>query len=387
MSSETITVPAGAFGAAVAWAAKWKANRPAIPVHAGLLIETPGSPGGLRIHAFNGEVAATAVVAVEGKCPPGRAIVSGNLLAALTATLGSKGTVALSMDDKHLTLKAGRWSGALPTLPTGDWPDMPQAPEVFGTVNGDALAAVVARVGVACSDSANPASLMLMHLELDPGGGLNITATDRYRVAEALVLLGEQDEPERPDLVVATPYGSVLREAAASFAGPAAVALGFDRWRMVLRSDTRQIVMPLGDPGADGWPVAPMRKALDAAPSYAGHATLRTADILAPLKRAAIVRGKEGPVRLSLTPGLLVIASSEAQLDQEGNEEIEIKYDGPAGNLAFNPDYFASALASAPGPEVGLHFIPDENYTTRPVVLTCDDDPSWRHALMPLVIR
>lgn len=377
-----VTVNAARFAAAVAWAAKWKAAKPAIPIHAGL--ELTAVANGLTIAAFDGDVAARVSVDTEGFTDvPGRAIVSGNLLAALAATLPAKGVVTLAgTDDGSITMSLGRWSASLPTFDEGDWPTMPVAPAPIGAIAGDAFAAAVAQVGAACGRDAKPMMFNLINLTL--GADVTLTATDRYRVAQTRVPWTPAVEGASGEY--ATPIGATLIDAAAAFTGPGAVEIGCDGRVLGLTGSSRSLVMPLGDPGGEGWPIEVMTAQLDKTGEYDGFVDLDPATLVVPLKRAAIVRGKEGPVRLGIAPGVLTIASSEKDLKQEGNEEVEIVYDGPAVALAVNPNYLADALHTAPGDKVTLRFS-TANTARAPMAVTSPADPHWRHAVVPVIQR
>ncbi len=113
-----------------------------------------------------------------------------------------------------------------------------------------------------------------------------------------------------------------------------------------------------------------------------GAFTVVRGDLAMPLKRAALVRGKEGPVRVRLEDGTLTIAAAQADIGNASGEEVDVGYSGDAADFAFNPKYLGEALASAPGDTVTVGFTEPR----RPLVLSCDDDKSWRHLLMPLAI-
>jgi DNA polymerase-3 subunit beta len=376
-----ISVKPQAFAAAVAWAVKWIAGRPAAPIAAGVALDV--ADGTLSLTTYNETVTARATVAIEGlSTGTGRAIVSGRLLADLAATFKAGKPVNISTGENgHVVLTVGRWTGTLPTFLESDWPSLPAEVAAVGTVAGDAFATAVGRVGVAvANDDTKGRVFTLMYVGFE-NGTLSLYATDRYRVAKTVLPWTAAGEISTS----ATPYGSMLIDAAGSFAGPDAVTIGLDGSAMSLTTATRSLTMRLGDPGENGWPAEVMDNNIALADAYDGLAVLTPAEVVLPLKRASIVRGKAGPVKLAFSEGTLTIASSEGQLEQDGNEEVDVPYDGKPGSMAFDPTYLVTALASVPGDTVEMRFQVAE-FTRRPVVLSAAGDPHWRHVIVPQVV-
>lgn len=382
-----ITVKPQAFAAAVAWTAKWVTGRPVAPIQAGLALDVDPL-GYLTITAYNENVTARATVDTEGLSAgeAGRAVVSGRLLADLVATFSAGKPISISTGDTgHVILRAGRFEATLPTFAEDEWPTQPGELPGIGQVIGDVLASAVARCGVAnLKDESKTGVFRLMYLGFEPGR-IAVYATDRLRVARTHITWNT-DEHALPESRSATPMGTVLIDAAAAFAGPDAVEIGLSEHMLSLTSPTRSLSMRLVDPGENGWPVEVMDTNIALAGDYDGLAVLAPAEIAMPLKRASIVRGKEGPVKLGLTGGTLTIASSEATLDQKGNEGVDVGYEGEPASVAFNPRYLAEALGSVPGDEVEMRFQAAE-FTRRPVVLSAKADPDWRHVIVPVVMN
>lgn len=384
-----ITVKPQAFAAAVAWTAKWVTGRPVTPIQAGLALDVDPL-GYLTITAYNENVTARATVDTEGLSAgeAGRAVVSGRLLADLAATFSAGKPISISTGERqHVVLTAGRFEATLPTFPEDDWPTQPGDLPIVGSVIGDALASAVARCGVAnLKDESKTGVFRLMYLGFRPDGRIAVYATDRLRVARTMVPWTVTDAVQLERFPSATPFGTVLIDAAAAFAGPDAVEIGIGEHMMSLTSPTRSLSMRLGDAGENGWPVGVMDTNIALADDYDGLAVLAPAEVAMPLKRASIVRGKEGPVKLGLDAGTLTIASSEATLEQKGNEGVDVAYEGEPASVAFNPRYLAEALGSVPGDEVEMRFQAVE-FTRRPVVLTAKADPDWRHVIVPVVMN
>lgn len=377
-----ITVKAPQFQSAVAWAAKWVSPKPVVPVHAGLMLTLES--GCLKIGAFGENATARAMVEIAGPAPtsaePQRAIVSGRLLAAIVATFapGKPITITGSEDGGAVLISAGRFTATLPTMPEDDYPTLPGELPTAGTVAGQALADGVHRVGVACGIDHSATALNAMWIGTMTGGRLGLLASDGLRAAECSVPWAANENAGQFE---ATPLGAAFIDAAASLAGPDEIRIGADGSLVSLSSPTRSMtIRTIAIEG--GYRVQTMRGFLSTV--NPNSLTMEPAEAVVPLKRAAIMRGKKGPIRVRIEDGLLTLAAAEAETRSEGEEPIDVEYAGDPADLAFNPEYFADALHSAPGAKVVVAF--DTN-PRKPVLLSCPDDPSWRHILMPIVIR
>lgn len=370
-----------AFAAAVAWAAKWVTPKPVVPVHAGLALTA--ADGALEIRAFNGDVSARATIAVDMDAEAmgaelSTAIVSGRLLAELAGTFGNK-QVTITGDDSNVFLRAGRFAVSLPMLDADAFPASPDTPSPIGSAAGDALASAVARTAVAVGkDAAKGLVFASMHIGFGEKE-ITLLATDRYRAAG--VTVPWQPNGDDTSGLSAIVLGHMLKDAAAGFAGPDEITIGLSATAISLTSATRSLTVQLVDLGEATFPVEQFLGYLSAEQDET--AVLTVAEMMAPLKRAGLVRGKEGPVRLTFTQDTVTISSKADEIAQEGDEGVDADYAGPETAIAFNPQYFADALGTVPGGTVRMGF----GSPKKPITLTVDGDPSWRHILVPVIIR
>ena len=80
--------------------------------------------------------------------------------------------------------------------------------------------------------------------------------------------------------------------------------------------------------------------------NHKNSVTLGRGTLLASLQRAAILTSEKFKgVRVNIEPGLLRIASSNAE-QEEAKEELEIDYGGDAIEIGFNVTYLMDALAN-----------------------------------------
>lgn len=382
--NDEITVGAKEFAAAVGWAGKWVATKPVVPVHAGLLLEV--TDGALHVSATGENATARATVALDGLTTggaPQRAIVSGRLLAELVSTFPAK-PVTISGTDEGVDITVGSFRGHLPTLPEADYPTLPATLPAIGRIGGDLFAEAVGRVAPAVGrDLDKGVMFTAAHLTFGPDT-LTVMATDRYRAArmvtpwavdaDHLDALGTYGPNGRPGME-ALALGMVLVDAAASFAGPDTVEIGCDGRLLSLSSPSRSLVIQLI---AGEYSTETVRTWL----GWETTATARftAADLAQPLKRAALMRGKDGPVRLDLSAEMLTIGSQADQIKQTGDEEIPVSYDGEPLTLGFNPKYLADALAEAPGDRVEMKV----SIWRHPVIFKVPGNDAWTHIVVPV---
>lgn len=382
MITGTITAKPQVFAAAVKWAAGYLDARPAVPVWAGLMLDAES--GTLTVTSMNEYVSAVASLPYEGD-GKGRAVVSGRLLKELVATFPDKPVEISGTDNADtLVLAAGRWKGTLPTFADEDYPQVPGAPEAIGTVEGEPFARVIAEAASATSKDADKAthwrSVYLTFGDADGMDKVSAYATDSLRAAAASVPFSPAAEGQSYG-ASALVLAAQMVDVAAGFIGPDEITVGLSASQISLASRTRSVVVRLMD--AKEYPADLVSKLT--AQEQPAHAVVRKADLHAPMKRAALVREKDGPISVGFSAGLITLAASADDLRRDGAEEIDADYSGAEIVLHLNPGYFGDALATAPGDTVDIALNPagQGNGRPAPVVLTVAGT-AWRHVLMPI---
>ena len=110
--------------------------------------------------------------------------------------------------------------------------------------------------------------------------------------------------------------------------------------------------------------------------------TLGRAPLLSSLQRAAILTSEKfKAVRLTFEPGLLSIASSNAE-QEEAKEEIEIDYGGDKIETGFNVTYLMDALANMSQDMVSI----DLNDSASSALLTIPETTGFKYVVMPMRI-
>ena len=104
--------------------------------------------------------------------------------------------------------------------------------------------------------------------------------------------------------------------------------------------------------------------------------------LLASLQRAAILTSEKFKgVRVNIEPGLLRIASSNAE-QEEAKEEIEIDYEGDSIEVGFNVTYLMDALSNIVQDMVKIE-LQDGNASA---LITVPDQTGFKYVVMPMRI-
>jgi DNA polymerase-3 subunit beta len=104
--------------------------------------------------------------------------------------------------------------------------------------------------------------------------------------------------------------------------------------------------------------------------------------LLASLQRAAILTSEKFKgVRVNVEPGVLRIASSNAE-QEEAKEELEIDYNGDAIEIGFNVTYLIDALANMPQEMIKVE-LQDSNSSA---LITVPEQTGFKYVVMPMRI-
>jgi len=185
------TVDRDALGEAVTWVARALPTRPVLPVLAGLLLRAEredrdpnqiggNGPGLLTLSCFDYEVSARMQVRAE-VAEPGTFLVPGRLLVEIVRSLPAA-PVEFGDDPDGISVTCGEASFAVASLPSAEYPELPDLPQLAGTADGGALATAIGQVTPAASRDDTLPMLTAVNVEFD-GVTMTLAATDRYRLA------------------------------------------------------------------------------------------------------------------------------------------------------------------------------------------------------------
>jgi DNA polymerase III subunit beta len=338
-----------ALADALAWVARALPSRPVVPVLSGLRLE---AADGLTLSCFDYEVSATAQIGAE-VADPGAVIVPGRLLAEITRSLPAL-AVEFSTDDDVVNVICGSAEFALFTLPADEYPALPAAPPLAGTVDGGLLAAAISQVGPAASRDDTLPMLTGVCLDID-GDSLTLAATDRYRLAVRAVPW----HPVRPGLrAAALVPARTLADAARAMTPGTPVEIAFDAGPETGPSRPRGDAEPRPAEGMISFTIGGRRlttrliggefiRYRSRFPAeFGGRAEVPGALFTDAVRRVSLVADRASPVRLRFSPGSVLI---EAQTEGRARavETVRAEFSGSEPVIAFNPHYLLDGLTAA----------------------------------------
>lgn len=359
---------------AVTWTARTLPTRPPVPVLAGVMLEADAQ-GSLRLSTFDYEVSARAEVPAEVS-EPGTVLVLGRLLAEISRSLPNK-PIDVQVDESKVELRCGSARFTLLTMPTGEYPELPQMPEQLGSIDGAAFAQAINQVTIAAGRDETLPLLTGVRMEIE-GEKLTLLATDRYRLAmRQLTWSPSSPSAEQVALVRARTLSDVARNMAGG--GSVDVSLGEGSDIVGFEAGGRRTTSLLVD---GEYP--PVRRLF---PESTSTTTVtNTAELIEATKRVALVAERNTPIRLSFSEGQVVLEAGQGD-DAQASEALESVLQGEDITTAFNPQYLLDGLGALGTEYVRLSL----NHPTKPVLMTGQDEQDgedhaeeFRYLLVPI---
>ena len=281
--------------------------------------------------------------------------------------------VSLSAAQNKLTLQAGKSRFTLQTLPAEDFPLVNESVE-FGpvfSVPQNTLRGLVNQVhfAMAVHDIRYYLNGILFIAE---GRQLTLVATDGHRLALGQAQL-EADVPSKQEVIL--PRKTVLELQRLLKDEDTPIEMRFANNQAKFAFSGMEFVTKLVEGKFPDYNrVIPK--------NHKFRLTLGRAPLLASLQRAAILTSEKfKAVRLTFEPGLLSIASSNAE-QEEAKEEIEIDYGGDKIETGFNVTYLMDALANMSQDMVCV----DLNDSASSALLSIPDNTGFKYVVMPMRI-
>ncbi|MGW5124994.1 DNA polymerase III subunit beta [Streptomyces sp. NPDC004069] len=338
-----------ALAEAVAWAAKSLPARSPVPVLGGLMLDV--REGRLGISGFDYEASANIEVPAETQAA-GRVLVLGRRLLDICRVLPDA-VVACALEGTRFTMEGGGTRFGLSTLPTEEYPALPELPASHGTVDAAEFAAAVAQVEMAAARDDSLPVLTGIQLRLE-GGSMTLAASDRYRYAvRTMPWKPEGTGSEAVEMVVP---GRRLTEISRSLAKSGLIRIGLN-----------------GSSGSGGGLIAfegagmrttlrllegrlPRYDKLFALDGPAVAVTQREA-LADAVRRVAVVAEPNSPIRLDFSARGTVLLQAGYE-DDIASQQLTATLTG-ADDLAvaFNPAYLLEALTSFSGSRVRFELL------------------------------
>lgn len=358
---------------AVSWTARSLSPRPPAPVLSGLLITAEGQT--VSIASFDHEISARLEIEAEVETP-GTILVSGRLLNDIVKSLPDAPVVVELEESKVLvTCRSSKFS--LATMPVDEYPELPEMPELAGTVDGGAFARAVSQVITAASKDDTLPILTGVKVEFE-GDTITFLATDRYRLAMREITWA----PARPDLSTsALIKAKTLNDVAKSLAGGGelSIALGESAEMIGFSSAGRRTTSVLVD---GDYP-----KIRQLFPEETPiHAVVRTSDLIEASRRVSLVAERNSHVRLQFTDEGQVILDAGADDNAAATEVVDADLTGEAITVGFNPSYLNEGLNVIGSEYLRFSFVS----APKPAMITGQDTPDggnstdFRYLLMPV---
>ncbi|SDY63564.1 DNA polymerase III, beta subunit [Saccharopolyspora shandongensis] len=365
-----------AFADAARGVARLLASGPVDPVLAGAVVHAEDD--GLTLSGFDHDTATR--LHLPAQVPePGRVLVSARLLSEI-ARLLPRQAIDLAADEQQVTITAGGSRATLPLLPIEDYPAVPEAPEVIGETDAAVFATAVAKVTSAAGSDETVPQFSGVAVDLPaPGEPLRLYATDRYRLARAVVAwqptLDTEVEPRR----LFVPAWQLRDAAELLTAGPDTVRLsaGPVPGRVGLSNGQRTIVLAEIDTRT---------------PDYehhmniesSGEFTVPVGELAGAVKRLALHKEHPG-AHLAIEENTLRLSISSSA--GHSSETLAIDYAGELVETTINTSYLASAL-HALGTDLTRISIPTRPthrpWIFQPVGDTEPDGSCFRYVVMPI---
>jgi DNA polymerase-3 subunit beta len=346
-------------------------NNPLQPVLAGLLIEATGDA--VTLSGFDLETSTRATLDAD-VLEPGEMVVSGRLLADVTAALPA-GPIDVVADDREITITAPGTSFTLPLMVRADYPALPVPPGASGAVDAALFAEAVAHAAqVAMSPKeavGSRAHFGGVHVDGRDGDQLTIEASDGYRIARHRI--DWQPDTDQPgDLLLPAAEFAVT---AKQMTGDT-IRLGFPGAGGVVSVSSDSLTVTSRTIATE---YAELDRHFPSASAVSGSAVFDADELAAALKRAALVNDSEGKsVQIAFDGGHATVRGGHG--GPHGSSRIDCESDGLDGfSIAYNPHFLASLLAPIDG-QVRMWF----TTPTKPALIEPVDDDTYRAVCMPV---
>lgn len=345
-------------------------RRHTLPILANVLIRKTGAAVELTTSDLEIQVRTTADL--DGDAGNFSTTVGARKLIDILRSMPSDQTVSLSSSQNKLTLQGGKSRFTLQTLPADDFPLVQEAAD-FGpmfSVPQKTLKLLINQVhfAMAVHDIRYYLNGILFVAE---GRNLTLVATDGHRLALAQATL----DVEIPKQEVILPRKTVLELQRLLKDEDTAIEMRFAGNQAKFVFSGMEFVTKLVEGKFPDYNrVIPK--------NHKNSVTLGRAPLLASLQRAAILTSEKFKgVRVNIEPGVLRIASSNAE-QEEAKEELEVDYSGDAIEIGFNVTYLIDALTNMSQEMVRV----DLQDTNSSALITVPEQAGFKYVVMPMRI-
>jgi len=345
-------------------------RRHTLPILANVLIRKTGSS--LQLTTSDLEIQIRTTSELDGDAGNFTTTVGARKLIDILRTMPSDQTVSLESNQSKLILKGGKSRFTLQSLPAEDFP-LVQEVANFGpsfSVPQKTLKELLHQVSfsMAVHDIRYYLNGILFVAE---GKQLSLVATDGHRLAFSSATL----DVEVPRQEVILPRKTVLELQRLLSDKEGAIEMQFAGNQAKFTFDGMEFVTKLVEGKFPDYNrVIPK--------NHKNTITMGRTALLATLQRTAILTSEKFKgVRLNLEPGVLRVASSNAE-QEEAVDELEIDYSGDAIEIGFNVTYLIDALTNMDQDMVQVD-LADSNSSA---LITIPENTTFKYVVMPMRI-
>jgi DNA polymerase-3 subunit beta len=345
-------------------------RRHTLPILANVLIRKTGSA--LQLTTSDLEIQIRTTAELDGDTGNFTTTVGARKLIDILRTMPSDQTVSLESNQNKLILKGGKSRFTLQSLPAEDFPLVQEAAN-FGpsfSVPQKTLKELLHQVSFAMAvhDIRYYLNGILFVAE---GKQLSLVATDGHRLAFSSATL----DVEVPRQEVILPRKTVLEMQRLLSDKEGAIEMQFAGNQAKFTFDGMEFVTKLVEGKFPDYNrVIPK--------NHKNTITMGRTALLATLQRTAILTSEKFKgVRLNLEPGVLRVASSNAE-QEEAVDELEIDYNGDAIEIGFNVTYLIDALTNMDQDMVQVD-LADSNSSA---LITIPENTTFKYVVMPMRI-
>jgi DNA polymerase-3 subunit beta len=345
-------------------------RRHTLPILANVLIRKTGSA--LQLTTSDLEIQIRTTAELDGDAGNFTTTVGARKLIDILRTMPSDQTVSLESNQNKLILKGGKSRFTLQSLPAEDFPLVQEAAN-FGpsfSVPQKTLKELLHQVSFAMAvhDIRYYLNGILFVAE---GKQLSLVATDGHRLAFSSATL----DVEVPRQEVILPRKTVLEMQRLLSDKEGAIEMQFAGNQAKFSFEGMEFVTKLVEGKFPDYNrVIPK--------NHKNTITMGRTALLATLQRTAILTSEKFKgVRLNLEPGVLRVASSNAE-QEEAVDELEIDYNGDAIEIGFNVTYLIDALTNMDQDMVQVD-LADSNSSA---LITIPENANFKYVVMPMRI-
>lgn len=362
---------------AVSFVVKLIPQRPTMPILGGVVLAADGVE--LSLASFDYEVSSRTSVAAD-VMEPGSVLVHGRLLADIANRLPNA-PVEVAESDGRVTITCGSASFQLPTMPIAEYPVPPEVQGESGTVDGHEFAAAIGQVVVAASREEVAPVITGVNIDMS-GSGLELVATDRYRVAvRKLGWTGGLPEDAKA-LVPARTLAEVGKSLGAAEKITLTVMKSGERQLLAFAANGKTVTTTL----LSGKFPPVGRLFPEETPHYA---VLQLSDVVDAVRRVQLVLEKESALRFLFDEDGLTIEAAGSERAQ-ATEHIDVVLHGDPIVVSLKPQFLLDALGAIHSEFVRIAFTKTDNPNKPgPVLMTAqtsrDEGGSdqYRYLLQP----